>query len=49
MLDQKTLNELFEYDDGNLYWKIQPAMFIKIGEKAGYIAPKIHFRLGEEI
>lgn len=35
MLDQKTLYELFEYKDGELYWKIKPTHNIIIGDKAG--------------
>jgi hypothetical protein len=35
MLDKETLHELFEYRDGDLYWKIKLANNIRIGDKAG--------------
>jgi hypothetical protein len=37
MLCQTTLNELFSYKDGALYWKIDVASAVKAGSKAGYI------------
>lgn len=37
MLRQSTLNELFSYKDGALYWKIDVANAVKAGEKAGYM------------
>ena len=46
---QEDLCRLFEYREGNLYWKFKPANHIKIGDKAGclikttgYIALKIN-------
>lgn len=35
MLDQDYLKELFEYKDGELYWKVKPANKVFIGDKAG--------------
>lgn len=35
MLDQKYLLELFEYKDGELYWKVSPSNNAAIGSKAG--------------
>jgi hypothetical protein len=35
MLDQKYLQELFEYKDGELYWKVSPSNKAAIGSKAG--------------
>lgn len=35
MLDQETLHELFEYRDGDLYWKVRVANNIQIGNKVG--------------
>ena len=32
---QEELHRLFEYKEGNLYWRIKPAKRIKIGNKAG--------------
>ena len=32
---QEELHRLFEYKEGNLYWKIKPNRRIKIGNKAG--------------
>lgn len=38
ILSQEYLKQLFEYKDGNLYWKIARSKRIKIGQKAGSIA-----------
>lgn len=35
MITQDLLKELFEYRDGNLYWKVKKASRISIGDKAG--------------
>jgi hypothetical protein len=35
MPDQNTLHELFEYREGNLYWKIKPASNVQVGDKVG--------------
>ena len=34
-LSQEFLNQIFEYRDGELYWKIKPSNSVKIGNKAG--------------
>lgn len=34
-LTKEYLHEIFDYRDGNLYWKIKKAYKIKIGQKAG--------------
>jgi hypothetical protein len=34
---QEELHRLFEYEGGNLYWKIRTAQCIKIGDKAGHL------------
>ena len=34
---QEELHRLFEYKEGNLYWKIKTARRIKIGDKAGCV------------
>lgn len=34
---QDLLRELFEYRDGNLYWKVLKAKNVKIGDIAGYV------------
>lgn len=36
-LTQKYLKELFDYHNGNLYWKVSKTNSIKIGDKAGYL------------
>lgn len=28
-------NQIFDYKDGNLYWKIKPSLGVNIGDKAG--------------
>jgi hypothetical protein len=35
MITQEYLKELFDYKDGNLYWKVKPANRVKIGDKVG--------------
>jgi len=42
------LNELFEYRDGDLYWKVKPSKDarIKVGAKAGTIAHMGYWRIG---
>ena len=35
---QEELHELFEYREGNLYWKIKPRNSAKIGDKAGSLS-----------
>jgi hypothetical protein len=37
MLCQITLNELFSYKDGALYWKNAPCKSVKSGQKAGFL------------
>jgi hypothetical protein len=39
MISKKQLNELFLYEDGVLYWKNPKSNRLKIGDKAGAIAP----------
>jgi len=34
-LSQEFLNKIFEYRDGELYWKVQPSHSVKAGDKAG--------------
>ena len=36
-MDAAMLHELFEYRDGNLYWKVAKARNIKAGNKAGHL------------
>jgi len=36
-MNKSMLNELFEYKDGNLYWKKRLSQRAKIGDKAGYL------------
>lgn len=36
-LTQQLLKDIFEYKDGNLYWKVKLNWSLKIGSKAGYI------------
>jgi len=39
IITQDYLNQLFEYRDGELYWKIKPSTNINIGAKAGHLNP----------
>lgn len=34
-MNQQKLNDLFEYRDGSLYWKIKPSRRVFIGDKVG--------------
>lgn len=36
MIEKNKLFELFEYRDGNLYWKIKSGQRINVGSKVGY-------------
>jgi len=36
-LTQQKINELFEYLEGHLYWKIKPSMPVSVGDRAGTI------------
>jgi len=38
MITKEVLHELFEYKDGEIYWKESPAQGVKKGDKAGTIA-----------
>jgi hypothetical protein len=38
-------NELFEYRDGELYWKIKPCCRMKVGAKAGYLNQNGYYNL----
>lgn len=38
MFEQKYLNELFDYKEGELYWKVRKSQRSKIGSKCGYVA-----------
>lgn len=40
MLDQNQLLSLFDYKDGELYWRIAPCKTVNAGDKAGYINRK---------
>ncbi len=37
MVTKKLLHELFEYKDGELYWKKSPSKIVKAGSKAGFL------------
>lgn len=37
MMTQQEALSLFEYRDGNLYWKVQPANCVQAGSKAGVV------------
>ena len=51
ILTKEYLHTLFDYKDGELYWKIRPANCIQIGDKAGcldtngYYKIRIHKRM----
>jgi hypothetical protein len=40
ILSQEYLKELFDYEDGHLYWKIRTSNRVKIGQQAGTIAKR---------
>lgn len=39
-LDQNLLKQIFEYRDGELYWKIQPSLSVNVGDQVGCISKK---------
>ena len=39
-ITKEILHELFEYKDGNLYWKIRLSNSVRVGDKAGNITKK---------
>ena len=42
---QEDLCRLFEYREGNLYWRIRLSNYAKIGEKAGSLCPRGYMRI----
>lgn len=38
-------NDIFDYRDGNLYWKIKPAKCTRIGAKAGCVTTKGYIQI----
>ena len=46
MITQSALKDLFDYKDGDLYWKISPSKQIKIGAKAGNTKSNGYLRVG---
>lgn len=40
MLTQDRVKELFDYKDGNLFWKVKAAKRTKIGDMAGWVSSK---------
>lgn len=45
MMTKELLHELFEYKDGNLYWKIKVGVRSSIGKKAGSIRKDKYFQI----
>jgi hypothetical protein len=39
MITQELAHQLFEYRDGELYWKVKPSRGVFAGDKVGYISP----------
>ncbi len=37
LISDTPIYEIFEYKDGNLYWKIQPTKWINIGDRVGSV------------
>ena len=44
-IDQNLLNQIFEYHDGSLYWKINVGLAVK-NEKAGFVGSAGYVRVG---
>ena len=42
---QEDLCRLFEYREGNLYWRTKPSNYAKIGKKAGTLFPNGYMRI----
>jgi hypothetical protein len=45
ILTQDYLHTLFDYKDGELYWKVRPASCIQIGDKAGCLDTNGYYRI----
>jgi hypothetical protein len=45
-ISKEYLDELFEYRDGKLFWKISKAKRIKIGQEAGSLKEKGYYHIG---
>jgi len=46
MLTQEEVKELFDYEDGKLFWKIRSAKHIHIGDRAGSISRNGYLQVG---
>ena len=46
ILTQEYLHTLFDYKDGELYWKVRPANCIHIGDKAGCLDTNNYYKIG---
>ena len=44
MITQELLKRLFDYKDGQLFWKIKPSNSASVGDLAGYIRPPQNYR-----
>ena len=42
-ISKEYLNELFEYKDGNLYWKVRLSNCVKVGDKVGCLDKSIGY------
>jgi hypothetical protein len=50
MMEQKRVHECFDYLDGVLYWKIKPAIRVKVGQPAGTLDKKTgYYRLNVDL
>ena len=49
IMDQTYLKELFEYNDGLLYWKKPKSNRIKQGDVAGYLGDCYQIRIGNSL
>jgi hypothetical protein len=45
ILTQNYLKTLFDYKDGELYWKVRPANCIQIGDKAGCLDTNGYYKI----
>ena len=45
-ITQELLRELFDYRDGNLYWKVSKALHLKVDDLAGHVNKNGYLQIG---
>lgn len=40
MIDKQELNQIFDYKEGKLFWKVKKAQIVKVGSEAGHLTKR---------